>query len=94
LDGDTALLLLLEDEDNVLETVLPAIGLPSCEFDGEEVEEFELLFELCSASVLRRCMTSLFAFSNTGKFLKENEPKSSTTTLSLNRRLRPPLSRT
>jgi len=29
LDGDTALLLLLEDEDNVLEIVFPTIGLPS-----------------------------------------------------------------
>ena len=63
-----------EELDKALERGLVEIGLPSSGDEGFEVAKAGVVF---SASVRSFCMTSLFAFSRTGKFLKAKLPKSS-----------------
>jgi hypothetical protein len=80
--------------DNVLCIGIGKIGLPSKVGPGEialwgPVPGLITAGLLCAAIASARsfCMTSLLAFSNTGKFLKAKLPKSSATTGSLSRRL-------
>ena len=78
-------LLLLEELDNARESVLvEELELDSIGDEGPEVTAGAL-----RASVRSLWMTSLFAFSRTGRFLKANDPNSSLLTGSLSLRFRP-----